>query len=374
MNKTKLISGFIIALTLLSGCTGTTVTNNNPTNNNGSTSTNNNNSTNNQPSNNGSNSNIKVQATVSTLISNISSDVSLKTINDLGLDGKGNLYILDANRFYKIKLSDNTIKYIHPASKIDVFTLPVFQFESTSFLIDDKNLDTIGLTVPLNDNALLKISLSPDGEEARNQINLSYNKTSFGAFTGIVKDSKGNTFICDRNAKIYKFSQNNLSVFVGGGDNGITTGKNDGNGKNATFLSPEKIAIDKNDNIYVADTGNHSIRKITPDANVTTIAGDGLSGDIDSGNNQKAKFNSPKGVAVDNEGNVYVADTGNNKIKRITPDGTVTTIAGSGSLGNNDGINNSASFYEPSVIVSDGNNTLYVGDFINKKVRKIEVR
>ncbi len=369
MTKTKLISGFIIALTLLSGCTGTTVTNNSPTNNNSSTSTNNNN---NSQSNN--NSNVKLQATVSTLVSNISSDVSLKTINDLGLDGKGNLYILDANRFYKIKLSDNSIKYIHPASKIDVFTLPVFQFESTSFLIDDKNLDTIALTVPLNDNALLKISLSPDGEEARNQVNVAYNKTIFGAFTGIVKDSKGNTFICDRNSKIYKLSQNNLSIFVGGGDNGITTGKNDGNGKKATFLSPEKIAIDKNDNIYVADTGNNSIRKITPDANVTTIAGDGLSGDMDSGNNQKAKFNSPKGVAVDNQGNIYVADTGNSKIKRITPDGTVTTIAGSGNPSNNDGINNTASFYEPSVIVSDGNNTLYVGDFINKKVRKIEIK
>ncbi|HKD54294.1 MAG TPA: hypothetical protein VKB72_08720, partial [Steroidobacteraceae bacterium] len=106
------------------------------------------------------------------------------------------------------------------------------------------------------------------------------------------------------------------------------TGSSDGTGAAASFSSPQGVATDSDGNVYVADTGNSTIRKITSTGVVTTLAGiAGMTGSTD-GVGAAARFNSPLGVAVDSGGNVYVADTGNDLIRKITPAGVVTTIVG----------------------------------------------
>ena len=124
--------------------------------------------------------------------------------------------------------------------------------------------------------------------------------------------------------------------------------------------------------MYIADTFNHTIRKITPGGVVTTLAGlAGNSGSTD-GTGSAARFNSPRGVAVDSVGNVYVADTNNHTIRRITPGGVVTTLAGlPGSSGTADGTGNAARFNQPRGIAVDGAGVLYVADTNNHTIRKI---
>jgi hypothetical protein len=149
-------------------------------------------------------------------------------------------------------------------------------------------------------------------------------------------------------------------------------GTNDGGGATARFSAPAGIAVDSSGNVYVADRSNDTIRKITPTATVSTLAGlAGVSGSSD-GTGSGSRFNQPGGVAVDGAGNIYVADKSNNTIRKVTPSGVVTTIAGlAGSTGTNDGIGSAARFYQPRGIAVDAATNLYVGDMMNNTIRKI---
>jgi len=143
----------------------------------------------------------------------------------------------------------------------------------------------------------------------------------FNQPSDVVKDSNGNLFVTDvSNNAIRKITPSGIvSTFAGGSE-----GSANGLGTAAQFLSPSYIAIDTNDNLYVSDKGNHMIRKITPDGLVSTLAGSIYSGNTD-GTGTSAQFLFPKGLTLDSVGNVYVADYGNNKIRKITPSGIVTT-------------------------------------------------
>ena len=105
-------------------------------------------------------------------------------------------------------------------------------------------------------------------------------------------------------------------------------GLEDGTAADARFQNPHGLALDLYGNLYIADTGNHTIRKITPAGSVTTLAGTAEQPGSTDGTGAAARFNAPQGVAVDPAGNVYVADTGNHTIRKITPAGSVTTLAG----------------------------------------------
>ena len=135
------------------------------------------------------------------------------------------------------------------------------------------------------------------------------------------------------------------------------------------FLLPTGIAIN-NKIIYIADTGNHKIRKITEDGTVSTFAGNGNPGSSD-GKGTNASFNIPNGIAVDIEGNIYIADTGNNKIRKITEDGTVSTFVGHGYFGSDDGKGTNALFRRPCGITVDNKRNVYVADTANHRIRKI---
>ncbi|MGB5700210.1 NHL repeat-containing protein [Muriicola sp.] len=149
---------------------------------------------------------------------------------------------------------------------------------------------------------------------------------------------------------------------------GSTSGYADGQGPNAQFGGPFAVAVDGNGNVYVADYFNHKIRKITRSGIVTTLAGS-TQGFAD-GKSADAKFNAPFGIAVTKNGYVYVADTYNNKIRKITPNGIVSTLAGS-TLGYLDGIPETCKFNRPSDVAIDNDGNVYVADQFNHRIRKI---
>jgi len=135
-------------------------------------------------------------------------------------------------------------------------------------------------------------------------------------------------------------------------------------------LEPYGIAVDGSGNVYVADTGNHRIRKITPSGAVSTLAGAGTAGFAD-GTGPVARFSGPRGVAVDGSGNVYVADTGNHRIRKITPSGAVSTLAGAGTAGFADGTGAAAQFSEPSGLTVSRDGVVFVADTANHRIRKV---
>ena len=149
-----------------------------------------------------------------------------------------------------------------------------------------------------------------------------------------------------------------------------TSGFADGPGTQARFHNPHGVVVDRDGAVIVADYTNHRVRKIAADGTVTTLAGSGRSGQID-GPSSQASFKSPTGVAIDRQGNVIVADCFNHRVRKIAPDGTVTTLAGSGAAGYADGSGAQARFNGPRGVAIDGDGTVIVADAINHRVRKI---
>jgi len=149
-------------------------------------------------------------------------------------------------------------------------------------------------------------------------------------------------------------------------------GSADGTGPAARFLAPGGVAADADGNVYVADAGNNTIRKISPAGEVTTLAGQpGARGSLDGPGNA-ARFFAPFGIAVDKFGNLYVTEVGNSAIRKITPAGQVTTLAGlAGNPGANDGIGDNAQFRNPFGLAVDSNGNVYVADTSNFTIRKV---
>jgi sugar lactone lactonase YvrE len=153
---------------------------------------------------------------------------------------------------------------------------------------------------------------------------------------------------------------------------GTVNGDTDGTGTAAAFSSPQGVAVDGAGNVYVADSGNSTIRKISPVAVVTTWAGPGHLGGAADGTGSTARFDHPYGVAVDGVGNVFVADSGNNTIRMVTPAGVTTTLAGlAGQTGSSDGVGTTARFNSPCGVAVDGAGNVYVADSGNYTIRKI---
>jgi hypothetical protein len=187
----------------------------------------------------------------------------------------------------------------------------------------------------------------------------------------LVANSAGQLYVADSaNNTIRKIiSGGSVSTFAGiaGVSNSF-----DGTGSNAQFYHPEGVATDSGGNVYVADTWNHTVRKITPAGAVTTLAG--LAGNFGAadGTNSKARFNRPTGITVDSATNVFIADSLNHTIRKITSTGSVSTIAGlAGVWGSSDGTNNAARFYLPEGISAATNGELFVADSGNQTLRKI---
>lgn len=153
----------------------------------------------------------------------------------------------------------------------------------------------------------------------------------------------------------------------------ISGGYADGAGVTASFNNPSGVAYDaRTGNVYIADTTNQVIRMVTPAGVVTTVAGTVGFGGFTNGIGTAATFFKPTGVAVDTSGNIYVADTGNNAIRKITmPGATVTTLAGSGAAGANNATGSSATFNAPTALAVDGSGNVLVADTGNSLIRLV---
>lgn len=184
----------------------------------------------------------------------------------------------------------------------------------------------------------------------------------FSAPANIVRDRHGNLFVADSGNHTIRKILHDLSVETFVGRPGVR-GHLDGRGSDALLTAPVYLGIDASDNLYVTDQVHHSLRRITPDGKVSTLAGSaGTPGDAD-GIGAGARFNKPAGVTADTAGNVYVADTGNAVIRKVSPVGLVTTYAGiRGDRRITDGRTQEATFIGPLAIANDLQGKLYVAD------------
>jgi streptogramin lyase len=235
-------------------------------------------------------------------------------------DSSGNVYVADAG--------NNIIRLISPSGTVSTFA-------GTGIAGSTNGLDTATFNSPM----------------------------------GVAVDNAGNVYVADyENDLIRKITPAGLVSTIAGKTG--TTGLVDGADTTVRFNLPESLAVDANGNIYVADNGNNAIRKITPAGVVSTLAGNGAAGNA-NGTGKSATFNSPFGIAVDLAGNVYVADSGNNLIRKITAAGVVSTFAGNGTKGAGNGTGTASSFNTPTGLAVDAAGNIYVSDENNNIIRKI---
>ncbi len=195
---------------------------------------------------------------------------------------------------------------------------------------------------------------------------------SFRAPAGLAVNRAGDVFVADSGNHVIRriaAGSGEVTIWAGSG----VAGHADGAGTQAQFNNPRGLAIDAQDNLYVADTGNHTVRRITPAGVVILLAGSpGVSGRGD-GAATAARFNGPAGLAISPQGVLVVADTQNHLIRALTPTGQVATVAGSGQAGLQDGSGNRASFSLPLGVAVDAQSTVYVADSGNHTIRQVQL-
>lgn len=215
-------------------------------------------------------------------------------------------------------------------------------------------------------NYTFTITVSTVAGSSRGHVDGTGTNAKFDSPRGICADSEGNLYVSDHyNHLIRKITPAGVVTTLAGS----TRGYADGSGTAAQFWYPHGICTDAQNNIYVADMGNQRIRKITPAGQVSTFAGISPEGYVD-GNAGSARFFGPEDVCSDAQGNIYVADANNYKVRKITQAGQVSTVAGS-TYGYVDGTGMAAQFYTPRGLFCDASGNLFVADYFNTKIRKI---
>jgi uncharacterized protein (TIGR03437 family) len=187
--------------------------------------------------------------------------------------------------------------------------------------------------------------------------------------------SAGNLYIADQaNNLVLRSSNGTVTVIAGNGRPGFAGFSGDGGpATSATLSAPFGVAVDSSENIYIADSHNYRIRKVSPDGTITTVAGNGTPGfSGDGGPATSAQLNAPYGITLDAAGNLYISDTGNSRIRRVSG-GIITTIAGNGTMGysGDGGPAASASLNQPLSVTLDAAGNYYIADTDNNRVRKV---
>jgi uncharacterized protein (TIGR03437 family) len=183
----------------------------------------------------------------------------------------------------------------------------------------------------------------------------------------VAVDSAGSLYIADGgNSRIRKVSNGVITTVAGNGTPGFSG--DGGQATSAELYEPSGVAVDSAGNLYIADTRNNRIRKVSSGV-ITTVAGGGSSFG-DNGPATRAWLNGPAGVAVDSAGDLYIADLGNNRIRRVS-NGVITTVAGGGSSIGNNGPATSAELYYPEGVAVDSGGNLYIADFLINRIRGV---
>ncbi len=193
-----------------------------------------------------------------------------------------------------------------------------------------------------------------------------------GAPQGVAVDASGNVYVADTaNARVRKISNGIITTYAGNGTQGYSG--DGGPASAATLNTPVGLAVDKSGNLYIADSGNNVVRKVSNGGTITTVAGKGTQGYSGNGGPATAaQLNVPQGVAVDGSGNIYIADTLNNVIREVTANGVIQTVAGTGTPGfsGDGGIAMAATFGSPASVALDSAGNFYVSDS-GSRIRKI---
>lgn len=196
----------------------------------------------------------------------------------------------------------------------------------------------------------------------------------FSTPQGTAVDSSGNIYMADSSHhRIRKIdTSGNISTYAGTGTAGLTG--DGGPATSARINTPLGIFVDSSDNLYIADGNNSRIRKVDTSGNISTVVGTSAGFSGDNGLATSAQINSPFGVGVDSAGNIYIGDTGNQRIRKVDTSGTITTFAGTGSAGNggDGGAATSAQINTPMQVVADGSGNIYITDYGNSRIRKID--
>jgi len=197
-------------------------------------------------------------------------------------------------------------------------------------------------------------------------------QAAFSMPAGIAVDAAGNAYVAEANNSVIRKISPQGVVSTLAGQHGVA-GSDNGQGTAAAFNAPYDVALDSAGNLFVADFGNNCIRKITPNGTVSVFAGIPGGGGWTDGPGASALFSGPESLVMASDGNLYVADTWNSVIRKITPDGAVSTYAGSGNYALTDGIGTAADFAGPSGITEDSSGHLIVADTYNSAIRTIEL-
>lgn len=276
----------------------------------------------------------------------------------IAVDAGGNLYVADVDRgdVQKITPSGKVTPAVRTGAAMIHDPIGLKVARDGSVLVADSDDGAVYIISPAG---VVTVMAQPSGA------------AGFAIPTSAAEDSAGNVYVANNGSHvIVKITPGGVaSVFAGKPG---ASGSIDGKGSDARFNVPRDIAIDGQDNLYVADEGNSNIRKITPYGLVSTLAGAaGKPGHAD-GEGPAASFNIPRGIAVDAAGTIYVADTENDCIRKITPAGVVSTFAGEpGKAALADGSGAAARFSEPRGIALDAAGNLYVADTGNLAIREI---
>jgi len=313
----------------------------------------------------------------STNTTNLTGSVSFEMPSGVAVDGGGNVYVADQyNDVIRMINTSGIVTNFAGIGEPGPYEIDgpdstaTFAFPFGMAIDGHGNVyvsDVARMTIRLISTSGQVTTLAGNGTQGAS--NGAGTAASFNYPEGLAVDQAGNVYVADvGNNMIRKISPSGVvSTFAGKGTSGFVNGA----AAAATFNKPTGVAVNFDGNVFVADAGNNAIREISTNGMVTTVSGNGTQGSTNGLTGAESSYNYPTGLVISSTGYMFVADQGNNLIREIYPNGEVLTYAGNGNIGSLNGKGSAASFNKPTGIAIDASGNLYVADQGNNLIRKI---